>query len=98
VAGSITNETKALIVACFEIRWNDHRYSIKPDSQSHSPESAYLLVLELNQGVVILDNLVAEVLGLWKELGQTVPLTSHLVSVYDVSEELTIRDEDSPLA
>jgi len=55
-------ETRALIVACFEIRWNDHRYW--SDSAPRRGCGTYLLVLELDEGIIILNDLVAEVLGL----------------------------------
>jgi hypothetical protein len=55
-------ETRALMVACLEMRWNDHRYWSVLAPRGF--EVAYLLVLELDQGIVVLDDLVAEILGL----------------------------------
>jgi len=45
-------------------------------------KGSYLLVLELDEGIVVLDDLVAEILGLGEKLGQPIPLTGHLVSIY----------------
>jgi hypothetical protein len=57
-------ETRALMVACLDTRWNDHRYWSVLAQRGF--EGAYLLVLKLDKGIVILDDLVAEVLGLWE--------------------------------
>ena len=68
------------MVACLETRWKDHRYwSVLAQMWSRI---TYLLVLELDEGIVVLDDLVAEILGLGEKLGQPIPLTGHLVSIY----------------
>lgn len=67
MAGSRTIETKALMVACLEIKWNDHRWG-SADSVA-SQRKTYLLVLELNEGIVVLDDLIAEILRLGEQLG-----------------------------
>ena len=41
----------------------------------------YLLVLELNQGIIVLDHLVAEVFRTGEQLWKTKPLSCHLVPV-----------------
>jgi len=45
----------------------------------------YLLILELDQVPVVLDDLVALVLARLEELGQSKPLSSHLVTVVGVN-------------
>jgi len=71
------------------MRWNDQRW-YKRVAQLRSFH-AHLLVLELDQGVVVTDDLVAEVLGRREEFRQPKPLPGHLVPVVGVDELVVVH-------
>ncbi len=52
---------------------------------------AYLLVLELDQGVVVSDDLIAEILTSREEYRETIPLTSHFIPIIGINKLIIVH-------
>jgi hypothetical protein len=61
-----------------------HRAALDESMCCCSRVPTHLLVLELDESVVVLDDLVAQVLARGEQLGEAKPLSGHLVAVYAI--------------